>query len=77
MLPADSVSGAVLAGGYREPVFQVITWRRGGPVDLNLVTLPGFEPESKQLYSCPLDGICFCLTLALSSFSDSNNGGEM
>lgn len=46
MLPVDSVSGAVLAGDYREAVFQVITWRRGGRVDLNLVTLPGFEPES-------------------------------
>lgn len=46
MLAVDSVSGAVLAGDYREAVFQVITWRRGGQVDLNLVALPGFEPES-------------------------------
>lgn len=46
MLAVNSVSGAVLAGDYREADFQVIAWCRGGQVNLNLVALPGFEPES-------------------------------
>lgn len=46
MLAVGSVSGAMVAGDYGEAVFPVITWHRGGQVNFNLATLPGFEPES-------------------------------